>query len=345
MVCPVCREPLTYDVDQLLSAPEPQLPEVRPPPRVLLEPHWRSRRESRPVLSGGRGGDQLKLQAEVERAPEAAGEAEVERRNHRPGGRVQPLSHPHQRGERRSRCRLTDGRSSEILKRTRSSPFVDPDVVDSLRLLLKTEAQTSTGRPDPPPVPQSSLRRDCPTVEAVRPTGSTGEEAGPGHSTGEAPPSQSTSTRCVCLQAPRTNQRKPTLRVATSSQCKRMLAYVRTGVFLQSTGSFQQRGLQTGRLGRRQPLKVGVREKLQTTATVAGEEVLTGLCPAAGLPGLPTTGTQKVPETEEEGGTTGDTAGASSTKWWTGSGAGRRCYDKEPLEGLSTNVCVPPSSD
>lgn len=31
MVCPVCREPLTYDVDQLLSSPAPQLPEVKPP--------------------------------------------------------------------------------------------------------------------------------------------------------------------------------------------------------------------------------------------------------------------------------------------------------------------------
>lgn len=30
MVCPVCREPLTYDVDQLLSSPAPQLPEVKP---------------------------------------------------------------------------------------------------------------------------------------------------------------------------------------------------------------------------------------------------------------------------------------------------------------------------
>ncbi len=29
MVCPVCREPLTYDIDQLLSAPAPQLPEVK----------------------------------------------------------------------------------------------------------------------------------------------------------------------------------------------------------------------------------------------------------------------------------------------------------------------------
>ncbi|KAI3359952.1 hypothetical protein L3Q82_013851, partial [Scortum barcoo] len=28
VVCPVCREPLTYDVDQLLSSPVPQLPEV-----------------------------------------------------------------------------------------------------------------------------------------------------------------------------------------------------------------------------------------------------------------------------------------------------------------------------
>uniref|UniRef100_H3D151 RING-type domain-containing protein n=1 Tax=Tetraodon nigroviridis TaxID=99883 RepID=H3D151_TETNG len=29
VVCPVCREPLTYDVDWLLSAPAPQLPEKR----------------------------------------------------------------------------------------------------------------------------------------------------------------------------------------------------------------------------------------------------------------------------------------------------------------------------
>lgn len=28
VVCPVCREPLTYDVDQLLSSPAPRLPEV-----------------------------------------------------------------------------------------------------------------------------------------------------------------------------------------------------------------------------------------------------------------------------------------------------------------------------
>lgn len=28
MVCPVCREPLTYDVEQLLSSPAPQLPEL-----------------------------------------------------------------------------------------------------------------------------------------------------------------------------------------------------------------------------------------------------------------------------------------------------------------------------
>lgn len=74
-------------------------------------------------------------------------------------------------------------------------------------------------------------------------------------------------------------------------------------------------------------------------AAVNGEEVLTDLCPTAGLLGLPTTGTQRVPETEEdtagkERGTTGDTAGASSTKWRTGSGEERRCYDKEPLEGL-----------
>lgn len=29
VVCPVCREPLTYDVTQLLSSPAPQLPEVK----------------------------------------------------------------------------------------------------------------------------------------------------------------------------------------------------------------------------------------------------------------------------------------------------------------------------
>lgn len=109
----------------------------------------------------------------------------------------------------------------------------------------------------------------------------------------------------------------------------------RTGVFLQSNRSFQQRCLQTVRLRSRQ---VSVQEVLQT-ATVKGGEALSDPWPTAGLPGLHTTGTQKVPETEEdtaekEGGTAGDTAGASSTKWWTGSGEERRCYDNEPLEGL-----------
>lgn len=52
------------------------------------------------MLSGGRGSHQFQLQAEVEGAPEAAGEAAVQRRNHRPGGGVQPVPHPHQRGER-----------------------------------------------------------------------------------------------------------------------------------------------------------------------------------------------------------------------------------------------------
>lgn len=64
MVCPVCREPLTYDVDQLLSAPAPQLPEVKPL-WVWSEPHERIRTEIRLVLSGGRGSDQFELQAEV----------------------------------------------------------------------------------------------------------------------------------------------------------------------------------------------------------------------------------------------------------------------------------------
>lgn len=88
---------------------------------------------------------------------------------------------------------------------------------------------------------------------------------------------------------------------------------------------------------------------LQTAAaTVTGEAALTDLCQTAALPGLPTTGMQKLPETgedtaEEEGGTAGDTAGASSTKWWTEREDERRCYDKGRLEGLSKNVCVPPS--
>lgn len=60
----MCREPLTYDVDQLLSAPVPQLPEVKPL-WVLSEPHERIRAEIRLVLSGGRGSNQFKLQAEV----------------------------------------------------------------------------------------------------------------------------------------------------------------------------------------------------------------------------------------------------------------------------------------
>lgn len=73
--------------------------------------------------------------------------------------------------------------------------------------------------------------------------------------------------------------------------------------------------------------------------TANGEEAPTDRCPAAALRGLPTAGTQKAPETEEdtaekEGDTAGDTAGASRTKWWTGSGDERRCYDKEPLEDL-----------
>lgn len=122
-----------------------------------------------------------------------------------------------------------------------------------------------------------------------------------------------------------------------------MLDYVhlrQTRGFLQSSRSFRQRCLQTVRLRSRQPRKLSVQEVLQTAAAaVNGNEVLTDLCPTAGLPGLHTTGTQRVPETEEdtadkEGGTAGDTAGASSIKWWTGSGEERRCYDKEPLEGL-----------
>lgn len=125
VVCPVCREPLTYDMGQLLSAPAPQLPEVKPLPRVLLEPHDRTRGENGPVLPGGRGSDQFKLQAEVEWAPEAAGEAEVSRWRHRPGGRVQSFSHPHQRGQRSTFC-LMERCSSEILKRARWFSFVDP---------------------------------------------------------------------------------------------------------------------------------------------------------------------------------------------------------------------------
>lgn len=65
--------------------------------------------------------------------------------------------------------------------------FVDPGASRLLRLLLKMEARMLTG-PPPPPDPHWA----CPTAEAVRPTGTTREEAGPGHSPGEAPPSQRT---------------------------------------------------------------------------------------------------------------------------------------------------------
>lgn len=34
VVCPVCREPLDYDLDQLLASPAPQLPEVNIPPSI-----------------------------------------------------------------------------------------------------------------------------------------------------------------------------------------------------------------------------------------------------------------------------------------------------------------------
>lgn len=205
-------------------------------------------------------------------------------------------------------------------------------LLGSLRLLLKMEARILTGRPPPPdPRTRTSQHRDCPTAEAASPAGTTGEEAGPGRSSGEDPPSRSNWTSCVCLQAPQSSWRRPELRVDTSSQGKQRLDYVpqsRTGVFLQSSRSLQQRCLQT------------VQGGLQTAVDTAnGEEAPTDLCPTAALWGLPTTGTQKAPETEEdtaekEGDTAGDTAGASRTKWWTGSGDERRCYDKEPLEGL-----------
>lgn len=202
-----------------------------------------------------------------------------------------------------------------------------------------------TGRP-PPPGPRmllasewSSLPRDWPTAEAARPTGTTGEEAGPGRSTGEAPPSQRTCTSCVWRHTPPTNQKRPKLRVATPSRRRQMPGSVRqsqTGVFLPSGGSFQQRCLQTVRP--RQPPEVRVQEVLQTAAaTGKGGGALTGRPPTAGLRGLPATGTPKLLETEDtagkEAGTAGDTAGGSSTKWWTGSEGERRCYDKEPPEG------------
>lgn len=97
MVCPVCREPLTYDLDQLLSAPEPQLPQVENLETLLR--FCSDQRGTRLVLSGGPGSHQLQLQAEVGGAAEAAGEAAIQGWSHRPGGGVQPLPHPHQRGE------------------------------------------------------------------------------------------------------------------------------------------------------------------------------------------------------------------------------------------------------
>lgn len=85
-------------------------------------------------------------------------------------------------------------------------------------------------------------------------------------------------------------------------------------------------------------------------ATVNGEAVLTDLCQTAEFLGLPTTGMQKLLETgedtaEEGGGTAGDTVGTSSTKWWTEREEERKCYDKEQPEGLSKNMCIPPSSE
>lgn len=200
-------------------------------------------------------------------------------------------------------------------------------LLGSLRLVLRTEAQILRG-----PLTRTSLHQDCPTAEAARPAGTTGEEAGPGRSSGEDPPSWSSWTSCVCLQAP---QRKAELRVDPSSIGKQRLDYVpqsRTGVSrslhtVQGALQTVQGGLQT------------VQGGLQTAVdSVNGDEVPTDLCPAAAPPDRPTTGTQKAPETEEdtaekEGDTAGDTAGASRTKWWTGSGDERRCYDKEPLEG------------
>lgn len=84
------------------------------------------------------------------------------------------------------------GAHSGLMELTESFPFLVLMLVDSLRPLLKTGAQRLTGRPPPPQPRWTRLHWDCPTVEAVSHTGTTREEAGPGPSTGAAPPSHST---------------------------------------------------------------------------------------------------------------------------------------------------------
>lgn len=77
VVCPVCREPLTYDVDQLLSSPAPQLPEVKPSSDVHKTSFQNESIETFCVLhSAGRSSDWFKLSTEVEWTPEAFGKTE-----------------------------------------------------------------------------------------------------------------------------------------------------------------------------------------------------------------------------------------------------------------------------
>lgn len=82
VVCPVCREPLTYDVDQLLSSPAPQLPEVKPSSHVqfyFTKPASRMKawKHFCVLHSAGRSSDWFKLSTEVEWTPEAFGKTEV----------------------------------------------------------------------------------------------------------------------------------------------------------------------------------------------------------------------------------------------------------------------------
>lgn len=49
-------------------------------------------------LSARSGGDRLRLSEEVGSAPEDSGEAEVQRRDHRHGGGIQPIPDPHPGG-------------------------------------------------------------------------------------------------------------------------------------------------------------------------------------------------------------------------------------------------------
>lgn len=268
MVCPVCREPLTYDVDQLLSAPAPQLPEVEPPAPVLPEPREGSGRENRTLcsqvdeaaVSSGFRQRWSQLQQLLERQRSKGGIIDPEAESNR------FLIHINQVRGGGARSPGGDVPAVKSLNEPNHFLFLVLVLVDALRRSPKTDAQMPRGRPAPPPpgpltpLPSewSSPPRDCPAVEAARPTGTSGEAAGPGRRTGEAPPSRRTCTSCVCLHSPPTHQRRPELRAATSSRRKRTADSARqsrTGVSLQSGGSFPLRCPQTAPLRSRQPLQ------------------------------------------------------------------------------------------